>query len=263
MCARFATSLGALGATIALLSACGTGTAAQTTGASVPSAGSARDHLAVVSSPSEPAAQRAPSRAQALTFARAVNLSARDLPGASIAPRTPTTSDARERREYRACERSVEREHQLVEASSPRLRRGQELETEEISSGVTVLSDEHAAVRQLSALGMPSLRECIARALTRNFADKAVREARWGRFTITRLAVHAPGASATIGLRIASTLNFPFSEVSVPVYVDLLGFAAGPAEVGLSAASVTQPVPTSTEQELVALLLARARAHPL
>jgi hypothetical protein len=37
----------------------------------------------------------------------------------------------------------------------------------------------------------------------------------------------------------------------------------GRAEVALTATSATQPVPATTEQELLALLLARARAHPL
>jgi hypothetical protein len=60
-----------------------------------------------------------------------------------------------------------------------------------------------------------------------------------------------------------ATLNIPFNEVSVPIYVDVLGFAIGRAEVALTAMSVTQPVPASTEQELLTLLLARARAHPL
>jgi len=247
----------------ALLSACGGGQAGSSAGGSVRSAGAARDPAAVVGSPSGSAAHPPPSRARAIAFARAVNLSASDIPGASIAPRRATASDARERREYRACERSVDQGHHLVDDSSRELKRGQELETEEISSGVTVLADERALAREFSELGRAALRECLARALTRNFSEKAVRDAHWGRVTITRLPVDAPGASATIGLRILVMLNFPFSEVSVPIYVDVLGFAMGPAEVALSATSVTQPVPAATERELLALLLARARAHPL
>jgi hypothetical protein len=172
-------------------------------------------------------------------------------------------SDGRERREYRACERFAGPSQKLVEASSPKLERGQELEIEQIRSSVTVLSDERAVARQFASLGTPGLRECAARALTRNLDDKPIGQARWGRVSVSRLPVHAPGTSATIGIRVLATLNLPFSEVSVPIYFDVLGFATGPAEVALTAVSATQPVPAATEQELLALLLARARAHPL
>jgi hypothetical protein len=55
----------------------------------------------------------------------------------------------------------------------------------------------------------------------------------------------------------------PYNEVSVPLYVDVVAFALGPAQVAMSAASITQPVPAATERQLLALLLARAKAHPL
>jgi hypothetical protein len=193
-----------------------------------------------------------------------VNLSASDIPGASVEAKRAHTSDARERREYRVCEGFFPKPgDKLAEASSPKLRRGQELEIEQIRSSVTVLSDERAVARQFALLATPGLRKCAARALTRNLDDRPIGEARWGRVTVSRLPVHAPGTSATIGIRVLATLNLPFSEVSVPIYFDVLGFATGPAEVALTATSATQPVPATTEQELLALLLARARAHPL
>ena len=105
--------------------------------------------------------------------------------------------------------------------------------------------------------------ECVAHVLTRNYADKAIRDARWGRFTISKLTLALPGVKVTIGIRVVATLNLAYSEVSVPIYVDLLGFADGPAEVLLSTASVTQPMPAATEQEMLELLLTRARAHSL
>ena len=103
---------------------------------------------------------------------------------------------------------------------------------------------------------------CVAHVLTRNFATKKVREAHWSRFTVSRIPVHLPGATRTIGVRLATALDFPFSEVSVPIYVDLVGFAEGPAEVVVLAGSATQPVPAATEGELLALLLARAKSEP-
>lgn len=211
------------------------------------------------------AAGRPPTRAQALAFAHAVNLSPSDIPEASVETKRGTRSGAEEKREYRACEKlsGWGKRHTVVEASSRKLKRGQELEAEQITSSVTVLSDERAVARQFALLGSAALRKCAARALTHNIDDRSIRDAHWGLVTVSRLPVHAPGASATFGIRIVTKLDLPFSEVSVPIYFDVLGFAMGRAEVAMTATSVTQPVPATTEQELVALLLDRARAHPL
>ena len=81
--------------------------------------------------------------------------------------------------------------------------------------------------------------------------------------TTTELPVGAPGSQGTLGWRGSTTLSLTFSEVTVPIYVDVLGFATGPAFVALIAASPTQPIPVQTEQRLVSLLLSRALAHPL
>lgn len=211
------------------------------------------------------AAGRPPSRTQALEFARAVNLTVGDIPEATVERKRKGGSDAVEKREYRACEKLAGsgKTQTVAEASSLRLRRGQELETEQITSAVTVLSNEGAVEREFALLGSPALRKCAARALTHNIDDKSIRNARWGRVTVSKLPVHAPGTDATFGIRIVAKLNLPFSEVSVPIYFDVLGFAIGRAEVALTATSITQPVPSSTEQELFALLLSRARARPL
>ena len=70
-------------------------------------------------------------------------------------------------------------------------------------------------------------------------------------------------ADAAAGIRIGAALSIEFNEVSVPIYVDVVAFALGPAQVAMSAASITQPLPAATEDQVLALLLARAKAHPL
>jgi hypothetical protein len=217
------------------------------------------------SSGGAPVAALTPSRSQALAFARAVNLSVGDIPEASIETKPSRKSDAKERREFQACERFVgwRQARTIAEASSPKLKRGQELEIELIRSSVAVVSNEQTVDRQFAFLASPAVRTCAARALTRNLDDKPLRNAHWARVTVSKLPVKAPGATATLGIRVEAMLDIAFSEVTVPIYVDELGFAIGRAEVGLLAASATQPVPASTEQELVALLLARAKAHSL
>jgi hypothetical protein len=251
------------GAACLLLGACGAGQARTTGGAAGAAGGAVHDVVSTLGA--HDGATPVPSRPQALAFAQAVNLNVGEIPEASVESKPSTRSTATEQEEYRACDRSVgwSDAHMVAQASSPKLKRGQELEIELIRSSVAVVSSERTTDRQFALLASPVLRKCAARVLTRNLDDKPIRDARWGRVTVTRLPVRAPGAAATVGIRVVAMLNIPFNEVSIPIYVDELGFAIGRAEVGLLAASATQPVPASTEQELVALLLARAKAHPL
>ncbi len=186
-----------------------------------------------------------------------------DIPEASVAKKLSATSTASERQEARECERLVPHVLTLAKSSSPRLKRGSELEVEEIASSVDVVRDQRAIAPEFRALQKASVRACLARIWTRYFSSKAIREAHWGRFSVTRLPVDAPGSSETFAIRITGALHIPYSEVALPIYVDFLSFAVGPAEVGLTASSITQPVPAATEQELVALLLARANAQAL
>jgi hypothetical protein len=260
---RLCVAMPSIAATCALLCACGGGQPGSTSGAARVSSGVAHDTAST--SGAQGASTPVPSRAQALAFARAVNLSVGDIPEASVEKSRTSRTDAEEKREEDACEPPADGgdPHKIAESSSPKLRRGQELEIEQIGSSVAILGDERAVARQFALLASPTLRECGARVLTRHLDDKRLSDARWGHVTVSRLAVNAPGASATVGLRIVEDLDLPFSEVTIPFYVDMLGFAIGRAEVALVAASATQPVPAATEQELLALLLARARAHPL
>jgi hypothetical protein len=200
------------------------------------------------------------TRAQALAFARAVNLKAADVPDAHGVRRRREKSEGAE---VSHCEHGAAGGPKVAQVASPKLVRGSELEKEEIASGVTVRPDAQATMREVSLLRSRSTRECVARAFTRRFAGMRVGEAHYGRFSISLLPVQAPGADAAVAWRIQTSVNFTLSEVSVPIYIDVLGFTDGPAEVYLSAISATQPVPSATEQRLLSLLLSRAQAHPL
>jgi|HubBroStandDraft_6_1064221.scaffolds.fasta_scaffold212794_2 hypothetical protein len=243
------------------LCACGGGSGNATAGTSHAPPSSSTAHA---SGPHEARTSRSiPTRAEALAFADAVNLGVGDIPEASIAHRSRHRSSAREKQEYRACEHGIPQEHPFLERSSPKLERGKGLEGEEFTSAVGVVRDARSIPLSFRALQAPSVRGCVARVFTRNFSAQPVRESHWGHFSVSKLPVSAPGASATFGIRVSGALNIPYSEVSLPFYWDMLGFALGHTEVTLMAGSVTQPVPSTTEQELLTLLLSRARAHSL
>jgi hypothetical protein len=249
---RLLASLSALCALSGLLAACG---AKQASG---PAPGAATR----VKPASTRRAHRRITRAQALTFARAVNLTAADVPEARASRKKERAEDPRERRELERCE-PPHYGHPLAELDSPKLTRGEQLETEEIRSYVGVAPSGRRADRTLALFASGAVRACIARALSRAFARRNVRGARWGRVSVSALSAPAPGADAGVGVRISVALSIEYAEVSVPLYVDVVGFALGPAEVAMSAMSITQPLPAATEHELLALLLARAKAHPL
>jgi hypothetical protein len=68
-----------------------------------------------------------------------------------------------------------------------------------------------------------------------------------------------PGTTGSFGLRISTPITL--HHVSVPFYMDFLGFVYGPAEVTLASFSLPEPFPAATEERLFSLLLARAKMH--
>jgi hypothetical protein len=98
--------------------------------------------------------------------------------------------------------------------------------------------------------------------MTRWLDSEKLRNARWGTATASALAVPLPGSDG-VGLRLTIPLDLPFEEVTVPVYLDALGFQRGRAFVAVTTLSITQPVPETTERELVELLHGRAEAHQI
>ncbi len=203
------------------------------------------------------------TKTEALEFARAVDFTAADIPGATISRKPEHSTDPGERDELARCERVAKHGRALVETGSPRFVRGQELEAEEIRSYVTVVGAGRSAAREVALFASRSVRECVARVFSRRFAGETVKGATWGRVAVSPLAIQAPGADAAVGIRINATLTIPYNEVTVPIYADVLAFAIGPAEVAMSATSITQPVAAATEQQLLAVLLTRARTHAL
>jgi hypothetical protein len=248
-------------ATCWLLSGCAGAQPAGSTSAlrsRVPGAG-----LTAASSPSTRSlAALHPTKAQALAFARAVNLTVADIPEGRVSKKERKSS-SRDRHEFELCVGRAWNQHKLADIGSPPFLRGHELETEWIGSDVTVATSVSVADGLLARLQRPEVRHCLAHLWTRSLGRTAIRNAYWGPVAIYALPVQAPGSSHRIGLRIAMTVHIPANEVTVPAYVDVLGFAWGSAEIALTATSVTQPVPPSVENQLLATLLARARSHTL
>jgi hypothetical protein len=245
-----------------LLSGCGGGQPAASTSAALRSGAAGAGLTTAASAPKRSLAALHPTKAQALAFARAVNLTLADIPEGRISKKRRNSASG-DRPESDQCVGALVNQHKLANLGSPTFLRGRELETEWIGSDVTVATSVGAADHVLATLERPGVRHCLARAGTQSLRRMTMRNAYWGPVAVYALPVQAPGSNGRIGLRIAMTVHFPASEVTLPAYVDVLGFAWGSAEITLAATSMTQPVPTSVENQLLSTLVARARSHTL
>jgi hypothetical protein len=250
-------SAGAIVAASAVLAA-GCGSSATQSGRSSSEPGHATD-VANNSAPLRPGAPV--TKARALAFARAVNLTAADVPEAKASRRHQSQGE-----EHQPCGLAG-RQQELAGVGSPTLTRGSELELEEIKSSADVVSSERFAVRDIAVVRSTAGRACLERSLSRRYVRHAVGkralDAHIAKIQLSPLPVEAPGTSGSAGLRITMTVSSSESETSVPVYIDFFAFTLGPAEVTVSAASAVQPEPEATDRQLVSLLLARAESTPL
>jgi hypothetical protein len=207
----------------------------------------------------------APTRARALAFARAVNLTQADVPGFT-ATEKHASSSAKERK----------LEHQMlsctglgggggsqsvVEQGSSDFRLKRQIVDLSVSSEVSVAASAADAARGLKALRSAHIRGCFSSYLTHVLQGEHVAGATPGRVSIQSGTPPAPGTSGSFGWRVTAT--FVVHRIKLPIYLDFLGFVDGPSEVTLLSSGLLQPFPAQAQQHLYTLLLARAKAHAL
>lgn len=217
---------------------------------------------------------RPPTKAQAIAFARAVNLTAADVPGFKATPRhereheTPT--EKRLERELTHCTgESLSAPANLVEESSKDFKLEHEILHFGVSSEVSVAQTPALAARELKAIRGGHVRECLSHYLDLLFKYQVLKEqaspANIDPNSISLSISHgtppAPGATGSFGWRITATVAV--HDIKLPVYIDILGFVDGPAEVSLSSSGILRPFPAATQEHLYLLLLKRAEAQSL
>jgi hypothetical protein len=204
------------------------------------------------------------TQARALAFARAVNLTASDVPGFSAARRSAPPPRKRAEGELFRCAggRGAPRHGRagdVAQAGSPsfELRRG--IIDLGVSSEVGVARSPALADAELAALHSGRVRACFQR-----YLDSVLAAGRPSRTNVGPVAIEsgsppATGAAGSFGWRVRA--SFRLDGVSVPVYLDLLGFVYGPARVTLVSSGALRPFPALAQQRLFSLLLLRARAN--
>jgi hypothetical protein len=207
------------------------------------------------------AAGRALSKAQANAFARAVNLTAADVPGFRVSSEGhehETAAEKRLKHEMLRCTGGVGGERGLVELSSGSFERETRALYASVSSEVSVARTTAVAAKELAEIRGARVRGCLSRYLDLLFRASKFHGA-VGPVSIAQGDPPAPGATGTFGWRISTAIAF--RGIRVPFYMDILGFVYGPAEVTLVSSGLLRPFPAAAQQRLFSLLVKRAESR--
>lgn len=214
--------------------------------------------LAVPASGGRPATKQ-----QAEAFVSAVNLRAGDVPGfkGSTEHATETAAEKRLEQEMLHCAGWAGFGSGIAEGSSQSFKRETGKVALGVSSSVSVARSSAMAAKELAAMRSGRTKGCLSHYLDQLFKSQKDQGATFSPATVIAVAPPAPGTSGSFGWVIAMTITL--HRVALPVYLEILGFTNGPAEVTLFTSSLPTPFPAAVEHRLFSLLVERARTHPV
>jgi hypothetical protein len=203
------------------------------------------------------------ARAQARAFAHAVNLRAGDLPGfrPSSADEHHGAGEKRLERELFRCVGSTGAGDQLVESSSGDFEHHASILSLTLSSEVNVAPTPALAAKELTAFHSGVLPKCLSHYFSGLLDSQSFRGARVSPVSTKQGSPPAAGATGSFGLRFTATVTL--HHIPIPLYIDILGFVKGSAEISLFATGLPEPVPAKIEEHLFTLLLERAKTHKI
>lgn len=202
------------------------------------------------------------TKRQAMTFADAVNLTAADTPGLTAAApehEHDTATEKRLEREAGRCAGALSANEKLIEASSKHFKRGHGIPEVSVSSEVAVARTAQLAARELAAIRSERARTCFSHYLGQLFRGKEFHGARISPISIASGTPPAAGSTGSFAWRVKVTITA--HGLTIPFWIDILGFVYGPAQVSLFSFGVPAPFPAAIQQRLFLLLLERAKAH--
>ncbi len=203
------------------------------------------------------------TKAQAQAFARAVNLTAADVPGFRVSAKHEheheTGAEKRLEHELTRCAGGLGSKKGIEEASSKEFQRESNALQWTVQSEVSVARSSSLAAKELAVIRSGRTRACLAHYIDLLFKGKRYRGATVSPVSISQGTPPAPGATGSVGWRITATISL--QGIRLRFYLDILGFVDGPAEVTLLTSGIPEPFPAATEQRLFGLLLERARSH--
>jgi hypothetical protein len=214
--------------------------------------------------PAPPESSAPLTRARADAYARAINLTAADLPGFGPTPPSKEVETHAERSaetQFLHCAGGLEAGGALRERRSQEYaRRGSPL-AESVGSAVGFARTPALASAELAALRSRRTRTCLSHYLDLLFRGRRFGEGAVGAISVVQGSPPAPGTSGGFGWRMTAIITV--RAVRLPIYLDILGFIYGRAGVRLLSTSLLRPFPAGAEERLFTLLLERARSHTL
>jgi hypothetical protein len=197
------------------------------------------------------------SKAEATAYAQAVNLVPADVPAMdSLGREGEAKGGDHPDQLLTRCDGETGR--YLVQIHSPHFQRARGQESEGVGSTVDVTPTAGAAAHDFELYASSQGRACTARLLP--LVVEPTRRLRPGRPQVSFFHLALPHGSA-FGVR----LSVPFTVMggAVPTHteitIDSLDFLAGPARISLKTVGSPNPVSSSTERHLLAVLYGRAK----
>jgi hypothetical protein len=205
-----------------------------------------------------------PSKAQARTFALAVNLKAADV--ASMRTEEPARQLAKPLPSafaFRRCDGQVSAKLKVGDYLSPEFGEGRGRYSRLVRSEVEVQPSAVMATRNMSAFSSAKGRACFLR-FARRASEHVHGYLRKVPLSVTSLAWPFKIAAPSFGERVhynITGINPRGRRVFIPMYKDIFGFTSGAAEVELTATGYSTPMSAATETQLLSLLVERATAN--
>jgi hypothetical protein len=205
------------------------------------------------------------TKAQALAYARAVNLQAGDLPDfASNGSETEGPEPGRDSITYSRCSGGPDRAGTIAKIDSTEFSAGRGFYGKVMKSTVEVWPTPGQVVLNQKRFHSPRGRACFVGFL--NAVHKRINRERKGRaqygpFTVKTVLVPMPGVSHGFLTTINETRLLRSGAIRAHIYRDIFGFIAGAAEIELEGVGFGHPVPSPAEERALLLLVGRARAN--
>jgi hypothetical protein len=195
------------------------------------------------------------------TIARAINLRSADVPGFRPQPSAGGGADPVGAR-IASCQGGAgSGTHPgAVDASSPYFAKSAGLQELQVQSIVEIERSPSIVQSDLVLARGGRARACLSQALNGlKFSVQGI-QVRITHVRVTALAVPAPGANGSFGIRMK--LSITTLGLSVPMTADIIGVGVGRDELSLATTGIAEGFPGRTERRLTSLLVSRALAKP-
>ena len=200
------------------------------------------------------------SPAHAKAVATAINLRHGDLPTLEQQPNPITAQQRQESAQLNACIGETPPSKMLADVQSPNFV-GPSPDTLTLSSETQIQPSAADVANDLVAIHRPHALSCLQSALVKSLTTSAPKGSTFS-VSAERLPATLPGTSGVAAVRVTAIFHVKQGSktVTVPAYIDDVGFAYGQAEISLNAISTLQPPSATLETKLAVLLISRAHA---